>query len=519
MVKNGKKGYDYCDFLMKEQLMRLRSLSLGCSSDVDPKVFPVLSFLVPLLVRALPEVLMGRYIVGFDTVSHYIPIVVKWVNDGVGFFEFIACAPLYYVLLLQLALVGVPFVISLKVLPPILLGCLGLAVFGYARKVLAWSRERCLSVSCLATLYFVALRISWDMHRNELGLIFLFLFLVLLHADWINDGKKRWLLLSATMVLVVLSHQLATVIMFAVISVWFLRRLVARELGTAKRFVLCSLPAALLFGLTIYANFVVSPDFSVISGFPSRASGGWFSLFGFSSYSEMVVSRLGFLLYCYLPLFPFLLMGIRRFQNLELKAWFCFCLFAALSSVLIPYAFVPGGYRWTLLLVFPAAFFVAEGFSRFGSGFWKMIFGWFSVLLSVSFVLLPAWVAFPYFEAFPYYVPSSMLQNSVPLGDCSDVVNALSWVESNVGSDGFLLVHQAFHGWALTFLDRGQVVCYGYEHPEEAAEGMFGNGYSQLYLIWWVSGEGWHGVSVLPSSFVEAFRSNRIAVYKYDSAA
>jgi hypothetical protein len=260
---------------------------------------------------------------------------------------------------------------------------------------------------------------------------------------------------------------------------------------------------------------MVPPDFSLTSSFPSRVSSGWFSLFGFSSYFDMTSFNLGFLAYCYLPVLAFILVGIRYFTNLELKVWSYWCLFAALSPVFSPSAFVRGGCRWTLLLVFPVAFFVVEGIRRFGSRLGRMVFGGLLVLLSLSYVLLPAQVAFPYFGVFTNYVPSSMLQNSVPLSDCDDVVNALSWVGANWGSDGVLLVHDGFHGWALMCLDKSRIVHYGYRNPEEAVE-RFGSMYNRFFLVWWVSGDGWHGISMLPQTFVEVFRSKRIAVYEYD---
>jgi hypothetical protein len=146
-----------------------------------------------------------------------------------------------------------------------------------------------------------------------------------------------------------------------------------------------------------------------------------------------------------------------------------------------------------------------------------MGFGIVMVLLSSCFVMLPAKLAFPYFTAFPYYTPSSMLQNSVPLEDCDDVVKALSWAKENVGRDGFLLAHDAFYGWALSFLDRDKIVPYGYGDPEAIARESSIHGLGNLYLIWWVSGEGWHGMVNTPASFETVFRSNNIAVYLYNS--
>jgi len=489
--------------------MDLQKFSFAHFGNVDSRIFSLLSFLVPLVMRALPEIFMGKYIIGFDTVSYYIPVTLRWINGGVGFFEFIARAPLFYVLLMQLTLVGVPLTVSLKVLPPILHGFLGFAIYLYARRGLGWSYKRGLFVSCLATLYFVGLRISWDMLRSELGLIFLFLFLTLLHEGLDKKSWKRFGLLLLVMALVVLSHQLVGVVMFAVVSVLVFQKVVRREYFEGVNLILCSLPAVVLFSLTVYASYVV---------LPSAESAGWFSLFGFSSFFDAAVDTLGFLVYCFLPLLPFAFLGFRCFNNLELKTWLAWCLVAILFPIVSPYAIFPWSYRWILLLGFPLSFFVVEGLRRFNSRWRKVVLSGVSVLLSSSFVLLPAMFAFPYFRVFPYYVPSSMLQNSVPLSDCEDVVNALSWVRDDVGFDGVLLVHDAFHGWALLLLDRSRVVCYGYGDPEEAAWEMCENGYSRLYLVWWVSGEGWHGWSTLPSSFVKVFHSNRIAVYTYKSA-
>lgn len=488
--------------------------SFAYFENMDVRIFGVLAFLVPLMARGIPEILMGKHIAGFDTISYYVPVTLRLVNGGTSFLEFTAYAPLFYALLTALTLTGVPLNVSLKLLPTALHGLLGLAIYLYARKALEWSYKKSLFVSCLATLYFVALRISWDMLRSELGLIFLFVFLIFLRHNWKEKSWKGYPLLSLSMVLIVLTHQLVAIVMFAIIFAFALQKLFNKERVGSRKLLLSTIPAMVLFLLTVFAEFTLSTSFSIINGFDSAKSEGWLSLFGFASYFDMFTYNLGFLFYCCLPLSPFILAGIKHLRSLELKIAFFWCLLMPFSSI-----FSPCAYRWTLMLVFPAAFFAVEGFGRFGSRLWKKSVGVFLILLSVSFVLLPAEVAFPYFWVFPSYVPSSMLQNSVPLRDCGDVVRALSWVVINIGSNGVLLVHDAFHGWALLYLnDSDRVVCYGYENPEEVALEKFENGYSRLFLVWWVAGEGWHGWASLPSCFVEVFRSNRIAVYTYNES-
>jgi hypothetical protein len=167
-------------------------------------------------------------------------------------------------------------------------------------------------------------------------------------------------------------------------------------------------------------------------------------------------------------------------------------------------------------MVFPLAFFAVEGFRRFRFGRLRRVLGGGLVFLSFCFVLLPAGWAFPYFRVFPYYVPSSMLQNTVALGDCGDVVSALGWVDGRVGSGGVLLVHDVFRGWALLYMRNvGSVVGYGYGDPAVAAAQLVAEGVGRVFVVWWVAGEGWHGVASLSGGFVEVFRSGRIAVYEY----
>jgi len=365
----------------------------------------------------------------------------------------------------------------------------------------------------------VALRVSWDMLRSELGLIFLFTALILLEKDE-GSSLRNGMLLSLAMFSVVLAHQLVAVIMFFIVLVTFIRLFFDRKIADLGRIVVCSVPAGFLFLLIVYANYVVSSQFSVISGFPAQGSGGFMSLFGFASYSDLVVDTLGFLVFCYLPILPLVVLGARKFRgNLHLKAWVVWVFVALLLVIVSPNAsFLVFPYRWTLLLAYPLAFFAAEAFAGFRLNLYKLGFGVMLATLSLGFMFLPNSLAFPYYGSFSLYVPTSMLQNTVSLSDCQDTVNALHWVETNVNSDSQLLVHDAFYGWASLTLDDDQLIRYGYENPETVAQELMENGSeSPLYLIWWVNGSGWHGQPTVSSVFEEVYESGKIAVYAYNS--
>lgn len=471
----------------------------------------LLAFTIPLVVRAIPEILMGPYVVGFDPVGYYIPIVITWLKEGINFWEFMATAPLFYTILMGMPSLGIPLTLSLKIIPPFLHGLLALAIYFYASRALSWSYRKSLLVSLLATLYFVALRISWDMLRNELGLVLLFVTLTLLQ----KDGKrwKHYALLSISMSFVVLAHQFVAVIMFAVTAVTIVRMLFTKKHVETRSLVVTSVPATLLFLLIVYANYVISPRFAVVSSFSRMESEGYFTLFGFASYPDMVINTLSFLLYCCLPLLPFVIVGAGRLNNLQIKSWLVWSLAAICSPIISPNAFIPGGYRWTLMLVFPMSFYAVEALVRFKSNTRQLLVAFVLLALTTSFVIAPYDRAFPYYTLFPYYVPSSMLQNTVPLSDCENTVDALQWLESNMHDGARLLTHTAFHGWSLMVLNTDQIIPYGYGNPWEAMQETLQEGYNQVYLIWWTDGNGWHGQPTVPSSFKEVYKSGRIAVF------
>jgi hypothetical protein len=316
---------------------------------------------------------------------------------------------------------------------------------------------------------------------------------------------------------VVLAHQLVAVIMFTITAITIVHMLVTKKYIAARSLVMTSVPATLLFLLIVYANYMTSPRFAVVGGFLRMESEGWSSLFGFASYPDMVINTLGFLLYCYLPLLPFALMGARRLNNLQIRAWLLWGLVAICSPIISPNAFIPGGYRWTLMLVFPMSFCAMEALVHFKSNMRQLFVVLILLALTTGFVMAPYDRAFPYFTVFPYYVPSSMLQNTVPLIDCEDTVNALQWLRSNMHDGARLLTHDAFRGWALLVLDMDQIIPYGYKNPGEVALEALQEGYNPVYLIWWTDGNGWHGQPTVSSSFKEVYKSGRIAVFVHQS--
>lgn len=489
-------------------------------------VFPFLAFVVPLLLRAVPEVLMGPYAVGFDTMGHYVPTTLLWLRGNVSFLSFIGTAPLFYSIIISLVSLGGSLVMVLKVVSVAFEGFLSLSIYAYAQKGLGWSPRKSTATALLGTLYFVALRVSWDSLRNMLGLVIFFVALTLFTLSERNGySRKRYALLSLSMVAVVLSHQLVSVLMLGVFAFTIGYKLLRREQAKALRLILVCLPATLLF-LAVFFLVPSVPEFRLIFGF-SNANDGWLALFGFSSYPAMLVSEAGFFFYCFLPLFPLFLLGIWRLKNFQIRSW----IVVSLILLFVPMV-SPSNLRWVIMLTYPLAFCVVEALSRLKSVSWNR-FGFtlrrigivYLVLmvsvLSLGFMLIPPENPFPYFSepvnGYVYQIPTSMLQNTVPKIYCQDTVNALQWFRNNVDSNAVLLTHRAFYGWAMLTVNTDQLVLYEYDNPANTANTVAQEGQSKIYLIWWLNGQGWYGQPTVSVSFHEIFHSGEIAIYQYEA--
>jgi hypothetical protein len=477
-----------------------------------------------MLLRAVPEVLMGSYVIGFDTMGHYVPTTLLWLRGDVTFLSFIGTAPLFYSIIISLVSLGGSLIMVLKVVSVALEGFLGLSIYGYAQKGLGWSPKKSVATALLGTLYFVALRVSMDSLRNVLGLVFFFVVLTLFSvSERSGYSRKLYALLSLSMVAVVLSHQLVTVIMLGVFAFTIGYKLLRKEQTKSIRLVLACLPAVLLFFALLLLVPSVS-EFRLLFGF-SNAGDGWLALFGFSSYPSMLLSEAGFFFYCFLPLLPFLLWGIWRLKNFQVRSW----IVVSLILLFVPLV-SPSNLRWVLMLTYPLTFCIVEALSRLKSVSWKR-FGFtlrrigiiYLVLvisvLSLGFMLMTPENPFPYFaepvNGYIYQIPTSMLQNTAPKIDCPDTVNALQWFETNVDSSAVLLTHRAFYGWAMLTINANQVVLYEYDNPVSAANNVLEQNQSKIYLIWWINGQGWYGQPTVPLSYEEVYRSGEIAIYSY----
>jgi hypothetical protein len=451
----------------------------------------------------------------------YVPNTLLWLHNGVNIGSLLATAPLFYVIFMSVIAAGGPIVFVLKIIPPVLLGFLSLSMYGYAKKGLRWSPSKSVFVAILGTVYFVALRASWDQLREELGLVFFFVVLMLL----INLKEKSWksyVVLSFTMIAVALSHQLSLVLMFGVIIFTVAYQLFHKEFIRSIKLILISLPATIYF-LIVYLSGVLQ---SSILNYSTNVGSALSTWTGFISYQSMIISTGGLFLYCFVLILPLALIGIWQHRNLQLGSW----LLVSLILMLVPIAVSP--YRWVLMLTYPLAFYATDSLSRLKSIKWKrykftvrriaiLYLVLSTAILSFGFMFMSSEKPFLYFNPsqvnyVEYQIPSSMLQNTISITDCQSTTNALQWFKNNVNSSSILLTHTVFYSWALLTLNENRVQNYGFEAPDKAAMIAVQEGRTQIYLIWWVNGHGWYEQPTLPSSFEEVYHSGKIAIYNYN---
>src|SRR6266700_901504 len=314
----------------------------------------------------------------------------------------VATAPLIYML-------SVPAYVLLRVNPvwifkamgPVLYGCMCWALFRFLSVGLRWAPKRALAGALFTSLYFVTLRIGWDLYRNMLGLTFILLALPLL-VD--TKGVRRQLELAVLLVLAVASDQLKAVLALTIIGTRALMSFRARR-DEFDRLLKTGLPGAALFFLTVYAGQETSSQslVQVQSAFPG---------------ADVLGSSFGFLAYAFLPLLPLAIIGLRRIGSTELRIWSLACTASAFIAILPFYGLTVESYRWSLLLDIPVCVYASSGLmrisgvkvsevSRIFPGFtraWPAI----PLVLTMSaalYMALPAQNAIMYYAEFPKLVP------------------------------------------------------------------------------------------------------------------
>jgi hypothetical protein len=493
---------------------KIGKIAEGLGRMVRSYRFALAAFLIPLFIRSVPEILVGPYPIGWDTIAFYVPNTLDWATGKTGFTEMLGTAPLMYMISVPIYwITRVNPVWIFKIMGPILYGSMIWALFRFLKIGLKWPDRQALGGALLTSLYFVTLRISWDLYRNMLGLTFILLSLPLFEN---LETRKKQALLSALVVLAVASDQLTGVLALVLVSARALTKMAHGVRAEFVRITFTGLPGFVFFFSILYANFLVSGEVPIQQ--QPKTPG-----------LDTLALSVGFLGYAFLIILPLAVMGFRRTWNAELRSWWMFCLVASLTALLPFFGFIVGSYRWTLLLDIPLCIYATAGVAHLARAapptnklaklsFSRIIpiFGIILITLSTLYVALPAQRAMAYFAVFPSLLPTSMVQDSVSMYDMPNLREMLDWVAMNSRPDASLITHQAIYGWARAYLpSTAHIINYGYSTPLDGVSMARSAGFTSIFMIWWVNGSGWHGQPTVPLGFVELVRNGDIAVYAY----
>jgi hypothetical protein len=494
-------------------------------------IYPACVFLTSLVIRAIPEVLMWPFPVGFDPIVYYVPALLdRWPPITL---DVLTWASLYHILQLGVYtfLLHDPVVV-VKVLGPVLHAGLALAIYAYSRISLHWGPRKSVLVGLIGTTYFAALGISWMQYRVMLGVVFL---LATLCSIKMVDARRRWTLGILFTVLTAFAHELVTFVLIFILCVDVAFRTLRKDLRSS----------GLEFSLAGLAIFIFVEQRVILP----TSSGGL--PIGFDvpvSQATLQAQVPGFLLYLYWLMIPLCIIGLTRLRNLELESWLAICLTIPIVTAVISAFGTFTWYRFADLIVYPATFFVVEGADRLakaGSNLrfriptGKIVAGAYLILLLIPsgfYLTASPEQPFPYFSQYnPYliYFPSSMLQNSLSLRDASATMLVLDWFNTNCPRDSVVIATEPFIGFAkLARLDEHCVATRHLVAPTVAdlqrgndpdfitqefvteVEVLRSEGYAHVYTIWWVRGIGWYNVRSLPGFFHEVYRVETIAVYE-----
>jgi hypothetical protein len=479
--------------------------------------FLLAAFLIPLVIRAIPEIIVGPYPVGWDTIAFYVPNTLDWAAGKGGLAPIIGNGPLMYMISIPVYLLSrVNPVWIFKIMGPVLYGIMIGALFRFLRIGLKWPDRQALGGALLTSLYFVTLRVSWDMYRNMLGLTFILLSLPLIAGDL--KGLRKQALLSALIVLAVASDPLTGVIALVLVGTKALISLTNRERGHFTGMVKIALPGTALFLATVYAGLVITGVGLVSEQAPVPNLGG-------------VHLNLGFLFYAYLALIPLVFIGLRRVPNVELRIWSIFCIAIVFTSLMPFFGPVVQSYRWSLLLDIPFCVFAAAGIYRlvelplprieWNKTLHRLILPGISTALMVSaalYITIPAQQAEVFYTAYPEQLPTSMVQDTIPMSDLGNLRALLDSAAARMGPATVLITHQAIYGWARAYLpsSNDRIINYQYNSPLTGVQMARSAGYSSILMIWWTNGTGWHNQPNVPSGFETQLTNGDLVLYTYN---
>ena len=485
--------------------------------------FALSSVIFGLIIRAIPEIWAGTHLTGFDTVLY---------AGELSRLKF--CSPFLLppgeftlgLITCPLATIGGP-ILAMKVSIIFLYTLLASSIFFFSGAELRQPPGVAFFITVFVLLQVAALRLSWDLYRNLLGLSLLLITLTCLN---VLSGRVKYIAVTILLVTIALTHQTVAGLLLLLLLSTFAWDTVNRRVGA-------------LAGLVLVLASILLTTVSVFFVFPTTLSAVT-TAWHFAAGQIILTPLMLFLAALYLPaVFPALL-GIRRSRFL---AGWTSIIIAILLLIGVGIPLGANVYdRWSLMLFVPIGVFGALGllsFMRFfvtslnahtsiARSHVKLIKGSVLLALLIPYGVL-AWGFMTPAISRPYWyfddpalwnagasgLPSTMQQNTIAFSDEQYVISAFRWLNVAMNDGDVLLTHSAFYGWALMYLRSDlTIINYGTNLTQgmTQAESM---GFSGEFVVWFVPGYGWHEPDPNFTGWRLVFQAGPIVIYdKYQSS-
>jgi hypothetical protein len=405
-------------------------------------------------IRALAEFQAGELPAGWDSTNYYSPWTVAYMAQGIMNHHFMAAPPLVFVMTIPLTIITQNVWLTIKILAPLLYGVLGLSVVYFVRSYLSWDAKKSVICSLLLMSQIAALRISWDLFKNQLAISLLFFQLSLIFSASQKITRKTKLAILALSLLIVLAHQFVAAAYFAILLSIMLTR---KRTASFKRFLLCAnLPALAIFIgiLGIYsggleASVLSYPGVNTIQFFKTifHVDVPTFSVFKnyvaiYGSYSNLSTQIITLFFLLYAPLLSLVILG---FWNDELLTPLSlFMVVGALLPLASPSFALLDFERWMWMLVYPFSIYASNALFRLlGSAQNKPKLGKlrigaisyekFAVTIYLLFLIVFALLYVngsvrPIYTSIQGFVPTSLSDKPISNEGMKDIISNIEWL-------------------------------------------------------------------------------------------
>jgi len=405
--------------------------------------------------------LAGNLPVGWDSINYYAPWTLTYARHGVLNYSFLASPPLIFTLLIPVFLLSSNIMLTVKILAPLLYGLIGLSVFHFAHRHLNWSAEKSAFCSMLLMLQPAAMRISWDLFKNELAVVLLFLQLSVISLANKKSSRKATILMFVLPMLIVLSHQYVALVYFIIILYTLLSKNSTRFFR--KHLASTHIPAFMIFLVIvgIYAQWNVPVIQNQVEIARPLTSISYFDFPAFSffqnyiqrdSYATLLSDTLTLFFLLYALILPLAILGF--WHDRFLTPFLIFLTLGAFLPLASPSLAIPGSERWMWMLAYVFPFYAVNGISKLKQRYDLALNGKFHEFhrathyvyarkLEIIYILLIVSFAFSYefgmlhqlYEPIQKYVPNRFSQTIISSAEVKEIAANVEWLNGQYGSN------------------------------------------------------------------------------------